>query len=224
MLELPKEKSKIDKSLNSQNYLIYGPPKVGKTTLASNFPNTIFAATEAGHKHVEIFKVDCNDWDTVRNLGAALANSDHQFKTLVIDIADYFFKHCQDWVCKKNGVQAPADLPYGKGFSLVKDEFIRVVNRFNQIGISLVFISHAKEREMKSKTATWTFMGTTMPGTAENVVSGMCDIILYCYTNSEGQRVMRTKGTQYILAGDRTKPGLPEIMPLDFNELRKHLA
>lgn len=220
---LPTEKTKPTRDLNRQNFLIYGLPKSGKSTLASHFPNSIFAATEDGHKHLEVFKVDVRTWEDFLRLGAELAQPGHNFKTLIIDISDWLYKHCEDFICRKHGVEAPADLPYGKGFSLVKSEFVRVINKVNMSGISLVFISHAKEKEIKSKNSSYTMMGTTMTNSAEQVIAGMCDLIFYCYINEENKRLIRTKPTKYVLAGDRTKPGLPEVIPMEFEQIRDYL-
>ena len=86
-----------------------------------------------------------------------------------------------------------------------------------------MFISHAKEKTEKTKTGEWTVMGTSLSSSAESFVAGLCDIILYCYITDDGYRVMRTKPTKYILAGDRSTK-LPEIMPMDYNLLSKYLA
>jgi hypothetical protein len=220
---LPTQKTKITKDLNRQNILIYGLPKAGKSSLAAEFPNTLFVATEDGHKHLEVFKVDAPNWPQFIQTCGELKQGGHNFKTIVIDIADWLYKHCEDYICQKHGVEAPADLPYGKGFSLVKAEFVRTMNKINMMGISIVFISHAKEKEIKSKNSSFTMMGTSMTGSAEQVIAGMCDLIFYCYINEENKRLIRTKPTKYVLAGDRTKPGLPELIPMNFKVIQDYL-
>lgn len=215
--------SEIVSDLGSMNVLIYGPPKVGKSTLASHIPNSLFLATERGHSFLQIKKVDITDWTQVIELGAALSTQpDHGFKTLVIDIVDYLYKLCERHVMTKHKVEHPSDLAFGKGFSLVKDEFNRVVTKLNMLGFGMVFISHAKEKTFKTKAQEWTMMGTSMGGSPEAVISGMCDLILYCYPDEVNNRMMRTKPTKYILSGDRSKK-LPEIMPMDYKLLLQYL-
>lgn len=217
------QKTKVTTDIGAMNVLIYGPPKVGKTTLAAQIPNAFWLTTERGHNFVEIREQQINKWEDVLEIGKALITQTHGIKTLVIDIADYFFKHCERYVMEKHKVEHPSDLAYGKGFSLVKDEFTRVVTRLNSVGCGMVFISHAKEKTQKTKTGEWTVMGTSMPGTAESLIAGMCDIILYCYLNENNKALMRTKPTKYILAGDRSKR-LPELMPLDYKLLTDFLS
>lgn len=211
-------KTTITTDIGAMNVLIYGQPKVGKSTLASQIPNALFLATEKGHNFLEIHKVDINKWEDVIEVGKSLLAQKHTFKTLIIDIADYFYKHCERYVMEKHQVEHPSDLGFGKGFSLVKDEFTRVVHRLNSIGVGMVFISHAKEKTIKTKSAEWTMMATSMGNGPEGVISGLSDVILYCYITEEGHRVMRTKPSKYILAGDRSKK-LPELMPMDYKKI-----
>lgn len=216
------EKSKLTTNIGAMNVLIYGSPKVGKSTLASQIENSLFLATEKGHNFLEVYKQDITSWKDVLDIGIALHSQKHNFKTLVIDIADYFYKHCETYIMQKHEVSHPSDLAFGKGFAFVRDEFTRVVTKLNSLGVGMVFISHAKEKTQKTKQGEWTVMGTSMPASAENVISGLCDLILYCYVNESNQRVMRTKPTKYILSGDRSRK-LPEVMPMDFKLLTEIL-
>ena len=58
---LPTQKTKIEKDFSKMNTLIYGLPKVGKSTFCSGYPKGLFLATEKGHSQLEIFKVDIKE-------------------------------------------------------------------------------------------------------------------------------------------------------------------
>lgn len=223
---LPKKKTEKVYDFTKMNCLLYGPPKIGKTTFAASInggDGVLFLATEKGHDHVEVFKVDIKEWEDVYKLGKELATTEHKYKYLVIDIVDWFYKHCEAYICKRYNVQHINDLAYGKGSSLVKDEFVRLINKFNNMGFGLCFLSHCKEREQKTKTKSWTIMDTSLPGSPAGVIAGMCDFIFYAYLDeSNNSRKMRTKGHRYINCGDRTGV-LPEIMPFSYDEITKHL-
>ena len=178
----------------------------------------MFLATEAGLKHLEVFKVDITCWDDFLKVCGELKAGKHDFECLVIDTVDHLYKYCEHYICKKAGVKHPSELGFGRGFSQTKDEFIRVVNHINMLGFGLVFLTHSKEREIKKKSVSYTYMDTSLSGTPNTLICGMCDFILYCYVDEDGQRLMRTKPTKYISAGDRTGK-LPELMPFDYNAL-----
>jgi hypothetical protein len=197
------------------NSLIYGQPKVGKSTFASQIPNALFLATEEGLNSLEVYKVSISSWEDFLQTGRDLVEEKHDYQTLVIDIGDYLYKYCEHYICRTNNVKHVSDLPFGKGYSLVKDEFIRAILKLNALGFGLVFISHAKEREQAKKTIKTTYMDTSMGNQASQAVCGLCDFILYFYIDDSGKRCIRTKPSKYINAGDRTAL-LPEIMEMNY--------
>jgi hypothetical protein len=217
---LPKTKTIKKTEFRKCNSLLYALPKCGKSTFASKIPNALFLATEEGHNHLEVFKVNITKWEDIYALTKELQKPGHGFTTLVIDIVDWLYKHCEHYICNKFEVFHPSDLAYGKGFSLVKDEFVRVMNGLSQMGFGMIFISHAKEREMKKKNMSFTYMDTTLSGASSQLICGLCDYIFYAYIDDKGQRLMRTKPTPYINAGDRSGK-LPDILSFDYEQFVK---
>lgn len=222
-MQLPKVKTLKKTEFRRQNTLLYGLPKVGKSTFASQIPGALFLATEEGHNHLEVFKVNITKWEDVHALKAELAKPGHNFTTLVIDIADWFFKHCEHYVCRKFEVLHASDMAFGKGYSLIKDEFVRTVNGLNQMGFGMIFISHADDKPVEKTTMKYTRMDTTIAKSANTIICGLCDYIFYAYIDDKGQRLMRTKPTKYINAGDRSGK-LPELIPFNYLEFSNEFA
>jgi len=228
-MELPKTKTKIQNDLSSQHLMIYGEPKVGKTTFASNFPNSLFLSTEKGYNHLEILNVDINKWTDMYDLAKLLKDNNSKepwksLKHLVVDVVDDLYRLCEEHICNQHGVQSinEGTLAYGMGMSLTRKEFEKIIKMFERGGYRFVFISHAMERTRKTSIKEWTQMATSLSQKTEVVITKMCDLILYCYAKHDGTRLIRTKGTEYVIAGDRTGR-LPEIIPMDFEEFNKLL-
>ena len=219
---LPTKKTEKLADFSRMVTFLYGEKKIGKTTFAAQIPGALFLCTEEGVNHLEVFKVSIRTWEDLYTLGKELKAGKHEFTTLVFDTVDLAFKLCENYTCKKLGIVHASDAAFGKGYSLIRDEFVRVVNGLAQLGLGIVFISHSKEKELKKKADKWTVMTSTLGTAASEVVNGMSDLILYAYIHEDGRRVVRTKPTKYINAGDRTGI-LPEIMPLDYSEIQKCL-
>ena len=213
---LSREKSKIKTTYSGLNIAIVGPPKIGKTTFASKLGDQVyFAATEKGHDFVEIFKSEIGTWKDFEDLVNALTNEAHEYKHLVIDIFDRIHELAQREICARNKVKEIGDMPFGAGYSASKRLLIGELERINKIGIGITFITHAMEKEIKKDSITWTAVTTSMSKSIEEKILGMCDIILFCYMDKNGNRMARTKPTKYIqCAGDRSGK-LPETMLLD---------
>lgn len=222
-MKLPQAKSKPVSDIRDYTFLIYGQPKAGKTTFCSNFEGALFIATEPGHKFQEIYKLDPQSWMDIRQIVKNLLTTKHDFKTVVIDTADNAYKMCADYIKKQNNIKHESDLGFGKGYALIKDEFMSVINALAQKGFGIVFISHAQTREVEENGIKRAYTDTTMGGSASKVISGLCDFIFYAYIDNDGNRLIKTKGSPNINAGDRSGK-LPETIALDYETIVKELT
>jgi hypothetical protein len=217
---LPTEKKAPTLSAETSKVLLYGPPKIGKTTLAADLDpdHTIFLATEPGHDALEVFVVPVEDWDHFRRLGAELVTGEHAYTNVVIDTADVLAKMCTDAKMKELGAVHPSDLEYGKGWSAVVDEFQLRVSKLAQVG-GLWMVSHAKDVEIKQRVGTITrTVPTLAPPGILKWAEAFCDHILYVgsqQTEDGEQRILRTQATENFNAGGRVLLPDPLPMPLE---------
>jgi adenosyl cobinamide kinase/adenosyl cobinamide phosphate guanylyltransferase len=208
-------------------YLIYGQPKSGKSTFVSQFANpddVLFFPTEEGHKFLEVNQWVVNKngkeqaptcWNDFKDCASYILTKPNDFKTIVIDTADNLAEWCMAHISKEEGVQHESDLGFGKGYSMAKRELFRVFNALTMRGYGVIFISHEKTSEINgAKNIKKTYTDTTMSSTAKKLIQGMVDFIFYFYIDENNQRLIRTKGNDYINAGDRSGL-LPEIMPMN---------
>ncbi len=227
-VQLPTEKTRPSADLATKTVLIYGPPKVGKSTFASRFPGALFFECEPGLGELEVYKMPTFTWPDFLAACKLVAAGDHPFKTIVIDTLDNAFKFCSDHVCAKYGVEYEGDLPHGKGWAFVKNEWHRVLTKLASLPCGLVLISHAVDREVETRTEKYTKTQPSLPDRARGVVLGLVDMVLYADTVTRRakdgslliDRVIRTKPNPAYEAGDRTGR-LPDLLPLDFEAFAK---
>ncbi|XZE35819.1 ATP-binding protein [Pirellulaceae bacterium SH501] len=225
---LPTEASKPVTELGKQTILLYGSPKLGKSSFASKAPGSLFFECEPGLNHLEVFKVPTYSWEAFLEACKLVAKGDHKFKTIVIDTVDNAFKMCSDYVCSKHGIEYEGDMGHGKGWALVKNEWHRVLTRLASLPYGLILISHAVDKTIETRTGEYTKTQPSLPDRARNVVLGLVDIILYgdsvakkdATGNVTIERVVRTKPHPTYEAGDRTGR-LPELLPLDYEQFVK---
>jgi hypothetical protein len=107
-MTLPTTKTKPTTDLAKQSILLYGVPKLGKSSFASQFPEAMFFECEPGLNHLEVFKLPTYSWEAFLEACKLLAKGDHNFKTIVIDTVDNAFKMCSDYVGTNGGAVDPA--------------------------------------------------------------------------------------------------------------------
>ena len=131
----------------AQKVLIYGVEGIGKTTLAAQFPEPVFADTEGGTSHYDVARLE--DTDTWQGLLAGvnyILDNPDCCKTLVIDTADWAEMMCIDKVGQEHHSQSILTLDYGKGSIYVADEWRKLQDLLDQViskGIHVVLTAHA---------------------------------------------------------------------------------
>jgi hypothetical protein len=129
--------------------LIYSPPGLGKTTLASEFPAPVFIQVEDGTPgDVEITSFgQLTTYDDVMDAITALYTEEHEFRTLVIDSLDKFEPLVWDKCCADNEWKSIEDPGYGKGYTMVdnywRDFFMGINSLRRDKKMAGVCIAHA---------------------------------------------------------------------------------
>ena len=219
-MPLPTEKSTPTLGAQTAKVLLYGPPKIGKTTLAATIDpeHTLFVATEPGHGALEIFKVDVRNWSDFRTIGPELHGEDHPFKMLVVDTVDELAKMCQDQVMRDLKITHPSDLDFGKGWEALATEFKLRVGALASLGLGVWFISHSKEVEVKQRVGSLTVHQPTIGGAIRKFLVGFCDHVFFAESRQfeDGERrILHTRPSETIEAGSRVSEHLPEYLPLN---------
>lgn len=133
--------------------LIYGPPKIGKTTLASEFPAPVFLKVEDGDTaDVELTGWEINSYADALEAVTALFEK-HDFTTLVVDSLSKLEPLIWREVCERNkwpSIEAPG---YGKGYveaDLLWQEFMQAVSGLRRMrGMSVVLIAHSEVKRVE---------------------------------------------------------------------------
>jgi hypothetical protein len=184
--------------------LFFGDKKIGKTSLAAQFPDALFLMTEPGARALPVYQISILDWRMFRDTLKLLRTSEGQrFKTIVVDTVDLLFKMAETFACQKLGIAHPSEEDWGRGWSAVRDEFTAQMQVLLNIGKGVILISHATEREIKTRSGTkYDRIQPTMSNQARDIVEGMVDIWAY-YTYEGTQRVLQIRGDEHIMAGNR---------------------
>ena len=216
----------VSRDLRGYSVLFYGTPKSGKTTIASHFPGAVIFAFEKGYSAIPgIMATPVNSWAEFRKLLIELKDDaiKQQFQTVVIDTADIAYDYCEKYICNNNGVDAIGDIPYGKGYGLVQDEFDTCIRKIIQLDYGLVLISHSTDRvERDEQGNEYTRMEPTLDKRGRLVCERTCDIIGLSRptTNSEGQIETRLylRETPRYVAGSRFKY-MPDYIVFTYENL-----
>lgn len=216
VLTLPTEPTTPVQELGRYSMLLYGLEKIGKTTLAAQFPDAFFLLCEPGGKALSIYGREVKSWEAFKGYLSLLDRNPNRFKTVVVDTADLAFKMCEDYMLKKMGILHESDEEWGKGWSMVRNEFTLSMARIINGPRGVVFISHAAQKNSKRRDGRSSDRTVpTMPNAARGVLEPMVDIWAYYQYTESGKRALTIQGDDAVSAGHRCKGHFAGVSQID---------
>lgn len=216
--------------------VIYGPEGIGKSTLASQFPDAVFIDFEHGTDTMDVARFDTPaSLDELILLLKSIAQEDI-CKSVVLDTADKLEQILTDSVCKKMGFKSIEDPGYGKGYTYLADAWLEVLKACDEIvesGKNIVFTAHAQMRkfEQPDEMGAYDRWELKLQKKTAPLVKEWSDMLLFCnYKNTiiEDQRTKSKKaigGKRVIYATHaptydaKNRFALPDSMDMDFESI-----
>ena len=109
-MELPKAKVKASRK-SPKNMIIYGPPKIGKTTMLSQLDNCLIIDLEDGSDMVDALKIKVNNLEELTEVGKQIVNNKRPYKYVAIDT----ISKLEEW-CEAEAKKLYMKTPMGKNF------------------------------------------------------------------------------------------------------------
>ena len=213
------EPSVISRDLRGKFVCIYSLPKVGKTSLACQFPKNLLLGFEHGWNAISGVKaIDIKKWSDFKVVLRQLEKPEAQaeYNTITIDTVGIAWDLCEQYICAQNGVQSISEIPWGGGYSAAKKEFETCLRKITQLNYGLVIIAHVDKRiEKRADDSEVEILGPAIPKRAYDVVNQLVDIIGYIDItwdeDGNAERWLYTRKTPTVMAGSRFKYLAPKI-------------
>lgn len=228
----------VSRDLRGYSVFFYGEPKSGKTTIATKFPRHLLLAFEKGYNAIPgAMAQPINTWAEFRKVLRQLKDEKvkEQFETIIVDTADIAYDLCEKYICANVkrpdggfGVDSVADIPFGKGYTMVAKEYDECLRSIIQMDYGLVLISHSVDKTFKDEQGQeYNQIIPTLGNKPRAIVSRMCDIIGYSrgVQNEDGTTSTKLfmRGTPRYVAGSRFKY-TPDYIDFNYPSLVKAIG
>lgn len=132
-----------------QFILIYGGDGLGKSTFASQAPDTIFLGTEDGTSNLDVSRFPSpKDFGDVLEAVNQLITEKHDYKTLAVDSLDWLEPLVWATVCAEGNQKSIEDFGYGKGYVLALkkwQDFIAALKKLREVKkMNIILIAHSQ--------------------------------------------------------------------------------
>jgi hypothetical protein len=216
--------------------VLYGIEGGGKSTLASGFPSPVFLDTEEGTHHLDVARVSIGSWNELRAAISEIGSKPSEFKTVVIDSADWAERLCIDSICDEHRKKSIEDFGFGKGYTHVAEAFSKLLTQCDAlvgVGMHVVFVAHSKVVRTSPPDITdgYDRWELKLSKQVAPLLKEWCDALLFCTfetrttTGSDG-RVKAVGGKKRIIHTERSaswdaknRYGLEPILPMTIESL-----
>ena len=209
--------------------ILYGTPKVGKTTFASRITNALFLDVEGGTEELSVSRVPRAQLETYADILAtlnAILSQEHDFNSLVIDSIDFMEKVLMKQVASEFGCKEFAQINgFGREYNALVNVWRQVLQLLDDIrekrNMAIVLIAHETVKKCKEpNTESFDSFTLALETKSTELLKAWADAILFAkvevYTEQDkskrvrataGDRMLFTMNAPTHLAGNRY--GLP---------------
>lgn len=226
LMRLPENKLKKLSPRKFPDMWIYGDSYTGKTTFIDSFDDVIFINTDGNIEDVVHPVIRIKDeilkegritkkvlaWQQFLDTVELFETEKSSFKIICIDLVEDMLEHCRLYMYSKLKIDHEHDAGFGKGYDMVKTEFLSTMKRLKNTGYKIVFISKLLSKEVtKPNGATVTTFNPNIKEYHKNVISGMVALTGLIQIQSDGKRTLYFGKRTNLFSGTRLKTKQTEI-------------
>lgn len=208
-----------------ETLVLYGPPKIGKTTLLAALDDFLILDFEKGTKKIDALKVEVNDLKELKEVGTDIVKANFPYKGTITDTVtaledwcewaateDYMnsimgksFNSKQGSVLPRSEWKSVLTLPNGAGYLWHRNCFKEWINKINKLAKYKIHVAHVKDIFLEKDNETVSSKDLDLVGKDKNILCANADAIGYLYRNSKNPLELRIsfKNHNQDLVGSR---------------------
>lgn len=212
MIELPKTKIPAV-TQDPKNLIIFGLPKVGKTTILSTLENNLILDLEQGSDFVSALKIKVNSLKELREVCKAIKDAGKPYDFITIDtitaieemakpVAIALYQASPQFSTQYADVKDPTLLPNGSGYAFIRSAIESIVNLVASCTEHLIICGHVKDAKLDENT-TGSLKTLDLTGKISRILSAKSDAIGFVHRDENSNLCIKFGQDGEVLTGAR---------------------
>lgn len=214
---LPENKRRKKTVITDPDMWIYGDSYVGKSVFVDQLDDLLFLNTDGNTENttspvIRIMNTVTKNgrmtetkmaWENFLEVVAELEKKENSFKAIAIDLIEDLYEHCRLYMYSKLKIEHEQDAGFGKGWDMVRTEFLSTMKRLKNLGYRIVYISKEMRSEINLKNgAKLTSFAPNVNDKVMNVLEGTVTLTVRAFMNNRG-RFLQLGKNENIAGGGR---------------------
>lgn len=221
---LPKEKIKAERQSPSE-LILFGKPKVGKTTALSLLDDCLIIDLEKGTKSIDAMKVYANDISQLKEIVVEIHKSENKYKYIAIDtltkleswceweatedymkttIGKKFNRDSQGNIKPRKDWESVLTLPQGSGYYYLRESMKKWIERFRKISENLILVCHTKDKYINDMGKEMQINSIDLTGKLASIVSADAQAIGFLTVDRKTGDLLISFDSKLVEGGTRS--------------------
>lgn len=229
-MNLPKSKVKATRK-SPKNMIVYGAPKIGKTTVLSQLDDCLIIDLEDGSDMIDALKVKANSLKELQSVGTAIMKEGRPYKYIAIDTISKLEEMCESHAKQiymktpmgknfdtKNPGMSILALPNGAGYLYLRMAYKKWIDRLNMLADHVILVAHLKDKMLEKKGKEVAVKDLDLTGKIKQITCANADAVGYVYREGE-ETMISFDSMDDITAGSRCEHLKGQTIPLNWSSI-----
>ena len=230
MSKLPKKKVKASRR-SPKNMIIYGAPKIGKTTVLSQLDDCLIIDLEQGSDMLDALKVQANSLKELGEIGKEIYQEGKPYKYVAIDTISKLEEWCEEEgkqiylktpmgknFEQKNPGMSILSLPNGAGYLYLRMAYKKWIDKLNTLADHVILVGHLKDKMLEKKGKEVAVKDLDLTGKIKQITCANADAVGYIYRDDE-QTMISFDSLGDVTAGSRCEHLKGRTMPMEWSDI-----
>ena len=208
--------SKIPAESQDPKYLIlFGLPKVGKTTILATLENNLILDFENGSTYIEALKVKINTLKELGEVCKAIKEAGKPYKFITIDtvtaveelakpMAIRMYQNSPMYSERYANITEPSQLPNGSGYAFWRSAIEKIIDMVADCAPNLILCGHVKDASLSENTS-GSLKTLDLTGKVSRILAAKSDAIGFVHRDEDSNLCIQFGTDGEVLTGARPK-------------------